>query len=47
MRRLKKGLPYGWWKDIDMWANAVMLTGLTALGACLIAAWLFDLKPWW
>lgn len=47
---LKHGLPYRWWrtdgfKDF-VWSMVFAIVGGT-LGAALVLAWFFDLKPWW
>lgn len=44
---LRHGLPYGWWKNIDVWAGAICLIILIAMLAGILVAWFLDLKPNW
>jgi hypothetical protein len=48
---VKRGLPYGWWKDPDTWAGAVLLLTVIGLGIVLFGAWFLawqlDDLPWW
>lgn len=46
MNRIKRGLPYGWWKDPDTFAMIVWLACSVIL-AVLILAWGVDWKAWW
>lgn len=44
---LRHGLPYGWWKNPDVWAGGIclLLFAVTMLG--ILAAWFLDWKPFW
>jgi hypothetical protein len=45
---LRHGLPFGWWKNPDVWGGiivAVMFAATVILFAVVVAAWFFDLKP--
>lgn len=44
---LRHGLPYGWWKNPDIWAGAIVLFVLCPMTWLLLAAWFLDWKPWW
>ena len=44
---LRHGLPYGWWKNPDVWAGAIVLFILCPMMWLLLAAWFLDWKPWW
>ena len=41
MTTLRRGLPYGWWRDPEFWTVAVCAVFLFALIAALVLAWLF------
>jgi hypothetical protein len=43
---LRRGLPYGWWKDPDNVAMVVWFLCSIVL-AVLILAWGVDWKAWW
>lgn len=47
MRRLKHGLPYGWWRSPDFWATAMFLFIACPMMWLILAAWWLDWKPWW
>lgn len=36
---MKRGLPYRWWANPDVWAGAVLVIVITALSIVLLGAW--------
>jgi hypothetical protein len=38
-RRLRHGLPYGWWKSPDVWAFTLSVLMLAGLGTVIFATW--------
>ena len=46
-RRPKRGLPYGWWKDPDVWAMVLASALIMPLAWAVLAAWLLDWKAFW
>lgn len=36
---LRRGLPYGWWKNPDIWAFCTMLLMIAGLGLGLFMGW--------
>lgn len=44
---LRHGLPYGWWKNSDIWAGAIVLFILSPMMWLILAAWFLDWKPFW
>jgi len=36
---LRRGLPYGWWKNTDVWAGGLSLLILVIFGIALTLAW--------
>ena len=43
----KRGLPYQWWKDLDLWLEVGSAIVLGVILFLLLAAWFLDWKPWW
>lgn len=46
----RHGLPYGWWKNTDVWAatiSAISLIGVALMMWLVLAAWFLDWKPFW
>lgn len=42
---LRRGLPYGWWKNRDFWVTLICLFMFIAMLFILVSAWYFDWKP--
>lgn len=36
---LRHGLPFGWWRSTDVWAAALSILGIAAVGLLLLGAW--------
>jgi hypothetical protein len=36
---VKRGLPFGWWRNPDVWAAGVLLIVVVGLSVVLLGAW--------